>query len=178
MDRIWTLPAAVAGYFARTRLIRDKLSTAALVRGNGTSGRVFRLQYAQVQDCKKMITLVTFSYGILITCLGIVSYFVTGQASKTALIPCVFGLPIIALAIATWIKPNIAKKSTILATIIAFLALGGTVRGLMGAIALVMGTEIARPSAAIAQGIMAIASLSYILYVIGISWSKGNRHKS
>lgn len=41
------------------------------------------------------MVIITLLYGVLITGLGIVGYFATGQVSKTALIPCVFGLPII-----------------------------------------------------------------------------------
>ena len=125
-----------------------------------------------------MITLVTFFYGFLITCLGIISYFATGQVSKTALIPCVFGLPVVALAIAAWLKTSMTRKSAIAATVIAILALGGTVRSLVGFITLITGGEVARPSAVIAQGIMAIASFGYIVYVVGISLTKNNRHKS
>ena len=125
-----------------------------------------------------MITLVTFIYGFLVTCLGIISYFATGQVSKTALIPCVFGLPVIALAIAAWLKPNISKKSAIAAIVIAILALGGTVRSLVGFATLITGGEVTRPSAVVAQGIMAIASLSYILYAFGMGLANNNRPKS
>ena len=124
-----------------------------------------------------MINLVTFSYGILITSLGIISYFATGQVSKTALIPCVFGLPVVALAIFSWLKSNLTRKTAIAASVIALLALGGTIRGLGGLITLVGGGEVARPSAAIAQGIMAIASVCYILFMVGIGWKKRNSNK-
>ena len=125
-----------------------------------------------------MITLVTFLYGFFVTCLGIVSYFATGQVSKTALIPCVFGLPVVALAIAAWLKTSMTRKSAIAATVIAILALGGTVRSLGGFITLITGGEIARSSAVIAQGIMAIASFCYIVYFVATSLTKDNRHKS
>ena len=49
----------------------------------------------------------TLLYGFLITGLGIIGYLATGQASKTALIPCIFGLPVIALGILSWTKPNL-----------------------------------------------------------------------
>lgn len=113
-----------------------------------------------------MKILVTFIYGILITLLGVVGYFATGQGSKTALIPCIFGLPVIALAIASWLKSSLTKQTSIAAGIIAFLAFGGTIRGLMGLVTLISGGEVARPEAAIVQGIMAIASLAYVLYLL------------
>ena len=102
-------------------------------------------------------------YGIFITALGVIGYLATGQASKTALIPCIFGLPVIALAIAAWFAPN-GNKNIMLATVaIAFLAFLGTVRGFSGAIAIISGTEVERPAAVISQATMAIGSLIYML---------------
>ena len=75
------------------------------------------------------MVIITLLYGVLITGLGIIGYFATGQVSKTALIPCVFGLPIVALAIASWLKPYITKQTLLAALVIALLAFGGTVRG-------------------------------------------------
>lgn len=111
---------------------------------------------------------ITLLYGTLITALGIVGYYATGQVSKTALIPCIFGLPIIALGILSWLKPNVIKQARIAAIVIALLAFGGTVRGIGGAIALLTNAEVARPSAVIVQAIMTIASLIYIFLVIGL----------
>lgn len=116
----------------------------------------------------------TFLYGLLITILGVISYFATGQVSKTALIPCWFGLPIIFLAFTAWLKPKITKKVMIAALIIAFLALGGTIRGFGGFLTLITGGEVARPAATIAQFIMAIASLGYI-FISGFNLSKQNK---
>ena len=109
------------------------------------------------------MTITTLIYGVLITLLGIIGYFATGQASKTALIPCVFGLPVICLAITAWWKPSLTKKIAIAASVIALLAFGGTVRGLGGLVILLSGGEVARPSAIIVQGMMAIASLIYLV---------------
>lgn len=120
----------------------------------------------------------TLLYGILITSLGLIGYYATGQVSKTALIPCVFGLPIIALGILSWLKPNVIKQTRIASIIIALLAFGGTARGLGGLIALVTNGEVARPSAVIVQAIMAIASLAYIIFVLGIALLKKNTGKS
>ena len=105
----------------------------------------------------------TLVYGLLITALGLIGYFATGQVSKTALIPCVFGLPIIALGIFTWLKPEIKKQTTIAALIIALLAFGGTVAGLGKLVTLLTGGDVSRPIAVIVQSIMAIASLIYVI---------------
>lgn len=113
-----------------------------------------------------MVT-VTLLYGVLITGLGIIGYFATGQVSKTALIPCVFGLPIIALGIVSWLKPHITKQTLFAALVIAILAFGGTVRGLGGLITILTGTEVARTAAIIVRAIMAIASLVYV-FLLGI----------
>ena len=109
------------------------------------------------------MVVTTLLYGILITVLGIIGYFATGQVSKTALIPCVFGLPVIFLAITTWLRPKINKQTLIAALVIAVLAFLGTVKGVGGLVTLIGGGEIARPTATIFQAIMAIASLGYAL---------------
>ena len=114
--------------------------------------------------------------GVLITGLGIIGYFATGQVSKTALIPCVFGLPIIALAIVSWLKPYVTKQTLVAALVIALLAFGGTVRGVSGLVILT-GGEVARTAAVIFQAIMAIASLVYIL-ILGIYLFKKTPNKN
>ena len=113
-----------------------------------------------------MNIVITFIYGIAIALLGVIGYFATGQVSKTALIPCVFGFPVMALAIAAWLKPSLTRQTAIASGIIAFLALGGTMRGLIGLVDLISGGEVARPSAIITQAIMAIASMAYVLYIV------------
>ena len=113
-----------------------------------------------------MVTI-TLLYGVLITALGIIGYFATGQVSKTALIPCVFGLPIIALAIVSWLKPNVTKQTRIAALVVALLALAGTVSGLGGLITLLTGGDVAQSAAVIVRSIMAIASLIYVV-IIGV----------
>ena len=96
--------------------------------------------------------------------------------SKTALIPCVFGLPIIALAIVSWLKPYVTKQTLVAALVIALLAFGGTVRGVSGLVILT-GGEVARTAAVIFQAIMAIASLVYIL-ILGIYLFKKTPNKN
>ena len=113
-----------------------------------------------------MVTI-TLLYGVLITALGIIGYFATGQVSKTALIPCVFGLPIIALAIVSWLKPNVTKQTRIAALVVALLALAGTVSGLGGLITLLTGGDVAQSAAVIVRSIMAIASVIYVV-IIGV----------
>jgi len=119
------------------------------------------------------MVLTTLFYGILVTGLGLIGYFVTGQVSKTALIPCVFGLPIICLALAGWFRPTVRRQTLIAALVIAILAFLGTVKGFGGLVTLLTGGEVTRPSATIVQAIMAIASLSYVLIGGGkLFWSQ------
>lgn len=108
----------------------------------------------------------TLLYGALITGLGIIGYFATGQVSKTALIPCVFGFPVIALGILSWGKPSLGKQTRIASLIIALLAFGGTVRGLGGLVSLIIDGEVARPTAVIFQALMAIASLIFVVITL------------
>ena len=112
------------------------------------------------------MVIITLLYGVLITGLGIIGYFATGQVSKTASIPCVFGLPIV-VAIVSWLKPYTTKQTLLAALMIALLAFGGTVRRLSGLVIILTGGEIARTAAVIFQAIMTIASLVYIL-ILGI----------
>lgn len=109
------------------------------------------------------MVLTTLLYGILVTGLGIVGYFATGQVSKTALIPCVFGLPIILLAITGWLRSQATKQILIAALVIAVLAFLGTAKSFGGLVTLLGGGEVARSTAIIFQAIMAIASLGYVL---------------
>ncbi len=112
-----------------------------------------------------------------ITTLGVIGYFATGQVSKTALIPCIFGLPVIILGVIGWWRSQYLRATSIAAIVIACLAFGGSVRGVMGLVTLIVGGEVTRPTAVIVQAIMAIASIGYILYGFGNRFGKGDRHQ-
>lgn len=120
-----------------------------------------------------MIVL-TLLYGVLIASLGIIGYFATGQVSKTALIPCIFALPVIVLGIFSWWKVKSRRKMQIAATAIALLSFFGTVKGVGGLITMISGGVVDRPSAVMVQAIMAIASLLYVL-ISGINLSRKRR---
>lgn len=105
----------------------------------------------------------TLVYGLFLTALGLVGYFASGQASTTALIPCIFGLPIIALGVFTWFKSTISRQTGIAALVIALLAFGGTVAGVGKLVVWLTSGDVERPVAIIVQSIMAISSLIYVV---------------
>ena len=118
----------------------------------------------------------TALYGIFVTALGIIGYFASGQESKTALIPCVFGLPVLALAVTAWLKPKLTKHTMLAAAIIAGLAFLGTLRGFGGAITLLTGGAVERPAAVIAQVVMALISLLYVVMYL-LRWRQAQNQR-
>jgi len=108
------------------------------------------------------LTLVT---GILLILLGIISYFATGQASLTALIPTAFG---IVFAILSWLsrKENLRKHIMHAAAALALLGLIGSFGGLISAFTLIFGGQVERPAATVAQAIMALLLIRFLIYAV------------
>ncbi|WP_017324465.1 hypothetical protein [Synechococcus sp. PCC 7336] len=112
------------------------------------------------------MAIVSAIYGAFLTALGAIGYFASGQASKTALIPCAFGIPILLLAIAAWPKPKFPKKLLAAAIGIAVLAFLGTASGLPGALTLLTGGDVERVPAVVSKAVVAIVSLAYTIYAV------------
>lgn len=100
--------------------------------------------------------------GILLIILGIGGYFGTGNVSITALIPAFFGIVILTLGLLAK-KEKLRKHVMHVALLIALLGLIGSFSGIPKSISLMAGNEITRPSAAIAQALMAIICLVYLI---------------
>jgi len=105
------------------------------------------------------ITIIT---GGLLIILGLGGYFGTGSESITALIPAFFGVVIAALGFLGK-KENIRKHVMHVALLIALLGLIGSFTGIPKTITLIGGGEIARPAAAMAQAVMALICLVYLI---------------
>jgi len=106
----------------------------------------------------------TIALGITLIVLGLAGYFLTGAASLTALIPAAFGL---LLALAGLLARDDRKRMHAIhaAVVIALLGFLGSVRGLLR-IGDVFHATSARPAAIVAQSIMAVLTLAYIVIAV------------
>jgi len=111
------------------------------------------------------MTVLAKGIGILLTLLGIVGYLLTGGGSITALIPAFFGVILFFLGYAG--KSEARRKhlmhAAALLTLIGFVA---SVRGIFTLLSLATGAEAARPEAAIAQSIMALLCLVFLVFAV------------
>jgi uncharacterized membrane protein HdeD (DUF308 family) len=109
--------------------------------------------------------VLTIAYSIALILLGLTGYFVTGQSSKTALIPAAFGIVILILGILA-LKDTIRKTAMHIASALGLLGFLGGIRGIPPFISLISGGEAARPGAAISQTIMSLLSLIFFLFCL------------
>ena len=103
----------------------------------------------------------TLSLGILLSVLGLASYFGTGQESITALIPMFFGIVFIILGFVAK-NENFRKHAMHGAAGLALLGALGSARGIPGVIDIIQGAEVARPLAIYAQTAMFLMCLVFI----------------
>ena len=94
--------------------------------------------------------------------LGVLSYFLSQGASLTALIPAFFGVPILVLGWISW-SENVHRHMMHIILLITLLGFLGSVMGIPKFIGFLLGEEIQRPGAAIAQTTMALACGWYLL---------------
>ena len=106
----------------------------------------------------------TIALGVALIILGLAGYFLTGAASLTALIPAAFGL-VIALSGLIARDERRRKHAMHAAVVVALLGFLGSVRGLLQIGDVFDGTA-ARPPAVIAQTIMAVLTLAYIVMAV------------
>ena len=104
---------------------------------------------------------ITLALGVALIILGLAGYFLTGGVSVTALIPAAFGL-VIALSGLLARDERKRKHAMHAAVAVALLGFLGSVRGLLQIGSVFNGTA-ARPAAVIAQTIMAVMTLGYVL---------------
>jgi uncharacterized membrane protein len=111
------------------------------------------------------VAQVTIVFGALLTLLGVGSYFLSGMVSVTALIPAFFGLPVLVLG---WVMrdPARTKHAAHGAALLALIGLAGSARGVGPFVSLLTGGDVERPSAAIAQTLMAFACVVFLVLAI------------
>src|SRR3990170_3320328 len=106
----------------------------------------------------------TIALGVALIILGLAGYFLTGTASLTALIPAAFGL-VIALSGLMARDERKRKHAMHAAVVVALLGFLGSIRGLVQIGGVFDGTA-ARPAAIVAQTIMAVLTLGYIVMAV------------
>ena len=110
---------------------------------------------------------ITIGLGLVLIVLGLGGYFGTDRESWTALIPALFGLPLVLLGLIA-LKEHLRKHAMHVAVVIGLLGFAGTVRGLMKLPLLLTGGELARPGAVAVQAAMAIVCFVFVLLCV---WS-------
>jgi hypothetical protein len=109
----------------------------------------------------------TILLGIALILLGLGGYFGTGRESFTALIPVLFGLPLLILGLLA-LRHAASKVAMHIAVVIAVLGFAGTVRGLLKLPALLSRPEeLERPAAVGVQSAMAVLCLLFAAACIG-----------
>ena len=107
---------------------------------------------------------ITIALGVALIIVGLGGYFLTGAVSLTALIPAAFGL-VIALAGVIARDERKRKHAMHAAVVVALLGFLGSIRGLLQIGDVFDGTA-ARPAAIVAQTIMAVLTLGYIVIAV------------
>lgn len=107
---------------------------------------------------------ITIALGVALIVVGVAGYFLTGAVSLTALIPAAFGL-VIALAGVIARDERKRKHAMHAAVVVALLGFLGSIRGLLQIGDVFAGTA-ARPAAIVAQTIMAVLTLGYIVIAV------------
>jgi uncharacterized membrane protein len=103
--------------------------------------------------------------GSLLIVLGVASYLLTGRASMTALIPAFFGLPILILG---WLALRVTWRRHAMhaAAALGLLGLIGSLRGVPATLALLSGETVERPTAVVAQSVMAVICLVFVVMAV------------
>ncbi len=110
---------------------------------------------------------ITIGLGLVLIVLGLGGYFGTGREHGTALIPALFGLPLLILGLIA-LKERMRKGAMHVAVVIGLLGFAGTVSGLMKLPLLLTGGDLARPGAVAVQAAMAIVCFVFVLLCV---WS-------
>jgi len=111
-----------------------------------------------------LVPTTTIALGVVLIVLGLAGYFLTGAVSLTALIPAAFGL-VIALSGLLARDERKRKHAMHAAVVVALLGFLGSIRGLLQIGSVFDGTA-ARPAAIVAQTIMALLTLGYIVIAV------------
>ncbi len=115
----------------------------------------------------------TIGLGFVLIALGIGSYFGTGRASVTALIPAFFGLPLVLLGVAA-LNDRLRKYAMHAAVVVGLLGFVGAARGFSEVPAILRGDQIERPVAVAVQVAMSLVCLVFVVLCV-LSFIKARR---
>ncbi len=107
----------------------------------------------------------TIAFGVAFIVLGLAGYFGTGAESRTALIPAAFGVVFCILG-AFARDPGKRRHAVHAAALVGLLAVLGSGRGLSKILPLTSGEPVDRPNAVIAQAVMAVLGLIFLVLCI------------
>jgi hypothetical protein len=106
----------------------------------------------------------TIALGAALIVLGLGGYVLTGAASLTALIPAAFGLLFVLVGLIAR-NDRMRMHAMHAAVVLALLGFLGSVRGLLR-IGDVFHATSARPAAIVAQSVMALLTLAYVVVAV------------
>ena len=108
---------------------------------------------------------ITIGLGLVLIVLGLGGYFGTGREHLTALIPVLFGGPLLALGLVA-LKESMRKLAMHVAVVIGLLGFLGTIRGLMKLPVLLTSGELDRPAAVAVQAAMAMVCFVFVVLCV------------
>ncbi len=108
---------------------------------------------------------ITIGIGCVLIALGVGSYFGTGRASVTALIPAFVGLPLALLGVVA-LNDGLRKHAMHAAAVVGLLGLLGASRGFAKLPALLTGGEVEKPVAAYVQIAMSLVCLVFLVLCV------------
>ncbi len=115
----------------------------------------------------------TIGIGCVLIALGVGSYFGTGRASMTALIPAFFGLPLVLLGVAA-LNERLRKHAMHAAVVVGLLGFVGAARGFSQVPAILSGDQVERPVAVAVQIAMSLVCLVFVVLCV-LSFIKARR---
>ena len=110
------------------------------------------------------VPAITVALGLALVVVGVAGYFLTSGVSLTALIPAAFGVVLLGTGLVARDQRR-RKHAMHAAVVVALLGLLGSLRGLLQIGDVIDGTA-ARPAAVVAQAIMAVLTLVYIVLAV------------
>jgi len=107
----------------------------------------------------------TMGVGVVLTLLGVIGYFASGGASVTALIPAGFGILFLILG---FIGRNVTLRKHAMhgAAVVSLIGLVATFSGFLKVFSLIGGETLERPQAVIAQAVMALLCLVFLIFAV------------
>ncbi len=103
--------------------------------------------------------------GVILALLGVVGYIMSGAASWTALIPSLFGVLFIGAGVMGR-NEKLRKHAMHGAAALSLIGILGSFGGLMKLVTMIGGGEVERPAAVIAQSVMAVLCIFFLILSI------------